>query len=150
MLFNTKGSIEKSEENLTTEDQALIMEAAIIDIASNEELTTFLENKVEVDAALSEEVLLERTIVKLDKKAKLSKATKMAVFQIAKEKKDPKFKKLLTIWRIERHLEEYLNHRYGNEAARRAKKTVMNAKKSKSNLIKKVANKLNDQLNGTK
>lgn len=150
MLFNTKGNIEKQDENLTTEDQALIMEAAIIDIASNEELTAFLENKTEVDAALSEEVLLERTIVKLDKKAKLNKAQKMAIFQIAKEKKDPKFKKLLTIWRIERHLEEYLEQRYGNEALRRAKKTAMNAKKSKSNLIKKVANKLNDQLNGSK
>jgi hypothetical protein len=108
----------------------------------------FLENQTEVDDALNNNILMEKTIVRLDKKAKLSKATKMAVFTLAKEKNDPKFKMLLTVWKMERYLEAYLVKKYGNEAARRAKKAVSSsANKSAGTIIKKVANRAKDSLN---
>lgn len=127
-------------EEVSLEDEALIMEGAMLDGLSNEELEVFLENGAELRAAVGEEVLLEKTIVRLDKKAKLSKARAMAIFSIAKEKKDVKFKKLLTLWKLENKILKYLEKRYGSLATVRAKKT-MNSKKSKSPSVKKAISK---------
>lgn len=149
MLFGSNGNIEPQQgDNMSVEDQAFIMEAAILESASPEELESFLGNHADVQAALRDEVLLEKTIVRLDKKARLSQAQKVAVFTVAKEKNDPKFKKLLTVWRMERYLENELMKKYGNEGMRRAKKTVANGSKSKSALVSKVAKNMNKQLNG--
>jgi len=146
MLFKNNGLVDNTNEEVSTEAQALIMEAAMLDVLSEGELNAFLENHTEVNAALRDQVLLEKTIVRLDKKAKLSRAQKVAVFTVAKEKNDPKFKKLVTVWRLERFLEQYLFKKYGNEALRRAKKTMMNAGKSQSALVKKVAANVQSQL----
>lgn len=148
MLFNKTGAMENSEEVLSTEATNYIMEAFIKDEFTEDEMSMFLENQTEVDDAVANNILMEKTIVRLDKKAKLSKATKMAVFTIAKEKNDPKFKKLLTVWKMERYLEAYLTKKYGNEAARRAKKAVADsAKKSRGTMIKKVAERTKDSFN---
>ena len=145
MLFNNTGVVDNSEEMISTEATNYIMEAFMQDEFTSDEISMFLENKTEVDDAISNNILMERTIVRLDKKAKLAKATKMAVFTIAKEKNDPKFKKLLTVWKMERYLEDYLYNKYGNEAARRAKKAVADsAKKSSGTLIKKAAERAKD------
>lgn len=145
MLFNTTGRTENEEISL--EAQSLILECALQDELTSEEMEAFLESHTDVNIAQGEEILLEKSIVRLDKKAKLSKAQKMAVFTIAKEKNDPKFKKLLTVWRMERFLEGYLDKKYGNEALRRAKKSVNKAAASKSTVIKKAANNVAKQLN---
>ena len=148
MLFNNNGyGITNSEENISMEAMAHIVGAIMMEGLSDDELSAFLENQTEVDAALSDNVLLEKTIVRLDKKAKLSKAHKMAIFTLAKEKKDPKFKKLLTVWKMERNLEAYLTKKYGNEALRRAKKAVATSAKSKSSMVKTAANNVKKQLN---
>lgn len=140
MLFNKTGKTEELNEQISTEAVNYIMEAFISDEFTPEELSMFLENSTEVDDAINNNILMEKTIVRLDKKAKLSKATKMAVFTIAKEKNDPKFKKLITVWKMERYLEDYLEKKYGNEAARRAKKAVTtSANKSAGIMIKKAA-----------
>lgn len=151
MLFNRNGSFETPEEEISTESVNYIMEAFVTENFTEDELSMFLENQTEVDDALRNNILMEKTIVRLDKKAKLSKATKMAVFEIAKEKNDPKFKKLLTVWKMERFLENHLEKKYGNEAARRAKKAVANsAKKSNGTLIKKVAERAKDTFSSAK
>lgn len=145
MLFNNTGVVDNSEEMISTEATNYIMEAFMQDEFTSDEISMFLENKTEVDDAISNNILMEKTIVRLDKKAKLAKATKMAVFTIAKEKNDPKFKKLLTVWKMERYLEDYLYKKYGNEASRRAKKAVADsAKKSSGTLIKKAAERAKD------
>lgn len=148
MLFDKTGH-EIDDEVISAEESCYMMEAVMNELSADE-LSMFLENTTEVDAALSEGVLLERTIVRLDKKAKLSKARKMAVFMIAKEKNDPNFKKLLTVWKMERYLEAVLEKKYGNEATRRAKKFVNRRKDKKevSAMVQKAVNKANDQLNG--
>ena len=151
MLFNRNGGTENSEEILSTEAVNYIMEAFIKETFTEDEMSMFLENQTEVDDAIANNILMEKTIVRLDKKAKLSKATKMAVFTIAKEKNDPKFKKLLTVWKMERYLEAYLEKKYGNEAARRAKKAISDsANKSSATMIKKVVERSKDAFSSVK
>ena len=145
MLFNKNGNLNQEEEVLSTEAVNYIMEAFVKEEFTPDEMSMFLENQTEVDDAISNNILMEKTIVRLDKKAKLSKARKMAVFTIAKEKNDPKFKKLLTVWKMERFLEDYLDKKYGNEASRRAKKAVTNsAKASNGTIIKRAAERAKD------
>lgn len=136
--------------NLTAESQSTIIGSMILECCTPDEVQAFVENYAETQAALKEEVLTERTIVKFDKKAKLSRAYKAAIFQIAKEKKDPKFKKLITIWKMERFLENFLEKKYGNEAKRRAKKSIANAKKSNVKVANQAAARLTKSLNKTK
>lgn len=152
MLFNNFGREETVTENseLTLEDQSLIMEAAILDTLTDEEIESFLENHQEVTAAIDGDVLTEKTIVRLDKKAKLSHAQTMAVFAIAKEKNDPKLKKLITIWRLERALEQDLMRKYGSEGMRRAKQAMNAPAKSKSSMMRKVAKNVNSSFNSIK
>ena len=148
MLFNNEGLVVAEESvNIPTDAYNYIMEAVMMENLTNAELSEFLNDNAEVQAAMENNVLLERTIVRLDKHAKLSKARKMAVFTIAKEKNDPRYKKLVKVWRMERYLELELEKKYGNEASRRAKKIVAAAAKSKSNVVKKVAAKAKAQFN---
>lgn len=148
MLFNTPENVEPVvSEEITTEAMAMIMEAAILDQTSPEELQAFLENHTDVNAAIRDEVLVERTIVRLDKTARINQAHKVAVFTVAREKNDPMFKKLLTVWRMERFLEDKLVKKYGNEGMRRARKSVTKSMNSRSNLVKKVATNVNKQFN---
>jgi hypothetical protein len=150
MLFGSNGKLETTsvtEGSLTIEDQALILEAAMLDCLSPDELQAFVENHTEVQAALRDEVLLEKTIVRLDKQAKLNRAQKTAVFTVAKERNDPLFKKLITVWRLERYLEGTLLKKYGNEGMRRARTAMSKPAKSKSPSVKKVANRIKNQLN---
>lgn len=149
MIFGSNSGLESGTENISTEFQALIMEAAMLETLSTGELKAFLENNTEVQSALRDQVLLEKTIVRLDKKAKMSRATKMAVFEIAKQRKDVKFKKLLTIWKIERFLELFLVKKYGAQAQRMARQSLTNAQRTKSNIVKSVAAKVHSQLNAS-
>ena len=136
-----------SEEEISMEASQYIMEGVMLDTLSNDEIAECLEDSSDINTALAENVLMEKTIVRLDKKAKLAKAEKMAIFTIAQEKNDPKFKKLKFLWRTERKLEDELGKKYGNEAKRRAKKAVQNAGKSNSNIVKKAADKAKSVFN---
>lgn len=142
-------SIVNNEEEVTQESMTLMMEAMLLDLPP-EELEAFTESFEEVDAVLDEDILTEASIVKLDRNAKLSKLRKMAVFTVAKEKKDPFFAKLLKVWSWERFLENKLEKKYGNEATRRARKAASKASRSKSKTLKTVARKADTQFKGTK
>lgn len=140
MIFGDTGA---PENHIVTEasatDEQLIMEGAMLDVLGTEGIQAFLESSTEVQAALTEEIVTEKTIVRLDRNAQISQATKAAIFTIAREKNDPLMKKLMTIWRMERRLEGQLEKKYGNEARRRAKKAVDKRRRSKSSLIRKVS-----------
>ena len=120
------------------EDEVALMEAVLMDGLSGEELEAFLESADEVNDAVEGEVLLERSIVKLDKFAKLSRAKRVAIFNIARRKKDPKMKKLTTLWKMEARIQKYLIKKYGNEATKEAKKMV-NKKAVNGKSVKKAA-----------
>ena len=146
MLFEKNGFVSNGMDT-NANDDALIMEAAIMDTLNNEEIEMALENTMDVDMAVNQEIVQERTIVRLDKKAKKTKAEKMAIFTIAREKKDPDFKKLLTVWKLERFLEAKLERKYASKAKIRAKEVLNRAAKSKSKMVKNVANKASKMIN---
>lgn len=129
------------------EDEVALMEAVLMDGLSSEELEAFLESADEVNDAIEGEVLLERSIVKLDKFAKLSRAKRIAIFNIARRKKDPKMKKLVTLWKMESRIQKYLIKKYGNEAGREAKQMVNKKATSNSRSVKKAAEKAKAMFN---
>ena len=96
MIFDKDGLVINEYDN-ETEVSALIVECAILDTFSNEEIEMLTENTYDIGKAVNEDILVERSIVRLDKNAKKNKAFKMAVFQIAKQKGDRDFKKLMTV-----------------------------------------------------
>ena len=116
---------------MTQQDEQLITESVLCDMLSNDELKELTETADVCEELKSLGVVTEKTIVRLDKKAKLSRAFKTAVFTIAREKKDPKFKKLLTVWRMERSLEAFLMKKYQAEGMKRAKLAVARLGKGK-------------------
>ena len=111
------------------------------DILGEDEIAVFKES-ADIDIACDEEYFSERTIVKFDKHARRRQLKKVAIFAIAKERKDPLYKKLNTIWKIERNLEAKLYKKYGTQADARVREYISNAKKSKSSTIKSVAKKM--------
>jgi hypothetical protein len=140
-IWDENGNIVDQEE-LDIEDTALIVEALIMDTLSNEEIEMMLENYTpDFYKAVDEEIVQERSIVRLDKTAKLSKATRVAEYNMAKKQNDPLFKKLMTLWAAERYITDKLHQRYGMKAKTEAKKAMAQAARSKSNVMQKVMNK---------
>ena len=78
-------------------DARVITEAAILEGLSAEEAGAVSEDAQLCQDLIKQDIVTERTIVRMDKKAKLSRAFRTSVFTIARRKKDVKFKKLLTI-----------------------------------------------------
>lgn len=142
-IWDDNGNIvEYDNYELSPEESALVVEAAIIDTLSNEEIESILENYLpDFYKAVDEDIVQERSIVRLDKTAKLSKATRVAEYNMAKKKNDPLFKKLMTLWAAERYITDKLHQRYGMKAKSEAKKAVAQAGRSKSNVMQKVMNK---------
>ena len=149
MIFDKNGLVIEEFDN-ETQASSLIVECAIMDAYSNEELEGILENTYDIGKAVNEQYIEERTIVRLDKAAKKSKAEKMAVFQIAKQKGDKDFKKLLTVWKLERFLENKLEKRYAAQAKTLAKETLKKAKQTKSKTVGKAVQKANNLLMNNK
>ena len=142
MIFDDNGLIINEFSN-ETEVNALIVECAILDTFSSEEIESLTENTYDLGKAVNEDILVERSIVRLDKEAKKNKAYKMAIFQVAKEKGDRDFKKLLTLWKLERFLENKLEKRYSAQAKQLAKQAMKKAKTTKSKVVGKAVNKTN-------
>ena len=142
MIFDDNGLIINEFSN-ETEVNALIIECAILDTFSNEEIESLTENTYDLGKAINEDILVERSIVRLDKEAKKNKAYKMAIFQIAKEKNDRDFRKLLTLWKLERFIEAKLEKRYGAQAKQLAKQAMKKSKNTKSKAVGKAVNKAN-------
>ena len=142
MIFDDNGLIINEFDN-ETEVNALLVECAILDTFSNEEIEALTENTYDLGKAINEDILVERSIVRLDKEAKKNKAYKMAIFQVAKEKGDRDFKKLLTLWKLERFIEAKLEKRYGAQAKQLAKQAMKKSKNTKSKAVGKAVNKAN-------
>lgn len=119
----------KSETTMVPDSDAqLITEAALIEGLSPEDAAGVLEDKQLLDELKTNEIVTERTIVKFDKKARLNTAYKTAIFTVARRRKDAKFKKLLTLWRMERQIEAYLMKKYHSEAMKIAKESLKRKK----------------------
>jgi hypothetical protein len=142
MIFDKDGLV-INEYDSETETSALIIECAILDAFSSEEIESLTENTYDLGKAINEDILVERSIVRLDKEAKKNRAYKMAIFQVAKEKGDRDFKKLLTLWKLERFIEQKLEKRYFAQAKQKAKEAMKKAKMTKSKVVAKATDKAN-------
>ena len=155
MLFNENGEsiVGESAVDFTVEEMGNIMEQAILESCTSEEIEEFLQDSAAVNEAIRQEVVTERNIVRLDKKTKLSRAQKMAEFEIAKKKNDKDFRRLLTIWRMEREAEARIHKKYGAQAQVLGKKKFnesLHKKKNagnKSSVINKATNNAKKQFN---
>jgi len=139
MIIGTNGN--PVSDAISTEAMGCIMEAAIRENCTNEEINDFISDPNATSMAVTEGILLEKNIVRLDKKAKLQNAYKTAIFTVAKEHNDRDYKKLVTVWKMERALEAKLEKKYKNEAMKRAKEMMKKAKTSKIPIIGKLVDK---------
>lgn len=79
----------------------------------------------------------ERSIVRLDKKAKKEKAYRLALYQVAKENGDKNYEKLVTLWKAEKILEQKIERRWHTKAQARMKEMLKQSSQSKSPTVKK-------------
>lgn len=95
--------------------------------ATPEEISAMAESYDEM-GAMSETmgVAMEKVIVRLDKKSRLAHLQQAAVFKLANAANDPKYRKLLTLWKMERQIEAYLNKKYASKATKIAKSKIKN------------------------
>ena len=151
MLFN-KTSLDEVMQ-ISEESNAMIAEAMISDQLTKDEICELTSCAEACNELKDLGIVTEKTIVRLDKRAKLSRAFQTAVFTIAREKKDPLMKKLLTVWRMERTLEAKLMKKYHAEAMKRAKSSVAklaSAKRdTKKAVIQKAVSSAKSQFNPT-
>lgn len=138
MLINVNNPLANNDDVLTVEEQSQIMEGIVLDNLTDSELLDFITDPQEVKENINNQVLTEKSIVRFDRAAKLSRAQKIAIFTIARKKKNPLFKKLLTLWRAERYIEARLAKLYGNQAMQQARRAVADASKRPSTGMKKV------------
>lgn len=108
---------------------------------NDEELREFVES-VESDIVCGEGFLTEKTIVKFDKNAKKAQLYETAVAAVAREHNDPLFKKLQTVYKMERVLKAKLRKKYNAEATKKVKEYLARAKKSKSSILARIVNKI--------
>lgn len=83
---------------------------------------TIMEGVLPEDAAV-----METSVVRLDKKAKKQRAYKLAILQCAKDDDNKDYKKLETIWRMEKFLFRKLEKKYMARARSRMKQTANKA-----------------------
>lgn len=127
------------DEGLDIEDDNddLIMEACLRESLSPDEMKQFLESGA-ADSLVRMGLLSEKSIVRLDKQAKMSRAETQAMLAIAKEKGDRDFKKLTTVWKLRKFLLSKLEKRYGSQAKQRAKQMQKKGKNASNFLFNKM------------
>jgi len=135
MFFN-----ENDRQGVLGEDLAnpnALLEAMIYAEASKlpqDERIAFAESE-EAQLLVEKSVLNKKTLVRLSKNDDLARRVKMAAFQIAKQKKDPLWTKLVKNRVIERALIKKIVQKYNNQAVRVARKSqveyIKTAKTSK-------------------
>lgn len=135
-LLNPMSAV--GDEEVSLESMQIINESLINAFLTEDEVDTLLESASEYQDLINADVVTESTIVRLSKKDRISQIQKVSVFTIAKEKGDPLFKKLVTIWRMEKTLEDKLFSKYGSEGLRRARKTVQSNYRQKGNAFVKI------------
>lgn len=108
---------------------------------TEEEMIEFVES-ADSDIAEAEGFLTEKTIIKFDKNAKKAQLYEIAVAAVAREKKDPLYKKLQTVYKMERIIKAKLRKKYHAQAQQKVKEYLARAKKSKSNVLSKIINKI--------
>ena len=126
------GESADDEEEVEVDEDSEVEEATFAALfleqfATPEEISAMAESYDEM-GAMSETmgVAMEKVIVRLDKKSRLAHLQQAAVFKLANAANDPKYRKLLTLWKMERQIEAYLNKKYASKATKIAKSNIKN------------------------
>ena len=108
-------------------EEAVFAAAALQDLASSAEINE-LASSTEAMSDISDMmgIAMERTIVRLDRNARFKHLRKANTLSLARKDMHPKFKKLLTVWKMERALEGELDRIYRNKATQLAKQQIKN------------------------
>lgn len=131
-----KKTEEMRQDDLTKADEAAMAECALMDFATPDEIAELAESYGEMeDVSEIFGVAMEKTIVKMSRQDRLKHLTKQAIFTEARRAKDPRFKKLMSLWKMERAIEADLTRIYKSRAQKRAMQQIKNYG---SNGIKKV------------
>lgn len=133
-------AIQEAKEELL--DEALEENGVPVDDSDDSKTETFEQSLLE--GTLPNDLpILEVSIVRLDKKAKKQRSYKLAILQCAKDDDNQDYKRLETIWRMEKFLFRKLEKKYKTRAKQRMKQTAAKAsgnspvvKRAKSNLTK--------------
>ena len=115
---------DKEEDKKTDEkvDEASLAAAALLDLASPEEISAMAESwEDQRDISETMGVAMEKTIVRIDRKGRLSHLTKQAELNLARQNNDPNYKKLMKIWMLERALEKKIHQKWNSKAMKVAK-----------------------------
>lgn len=122
-----EGGESADDEEEVEVDEATFAALFLEQFATPEEISAMAESYDEM-GAMSETmgVAMEKVIVRLDKKSRLAHLQQAAVFKLANAANDPKYRKLLTLWKMERQIEAYLNKKYASKATKIAKSKIKN------------------------
>jgi hypothetical protein len=108
-------------------EESIIATAALQDLASSAEINEIAESYQDMnDISDMMGIAMERTIVRLDRNARFKHLRKANTLNLARQEMHPKYKKLLTIWKMERALEGDLDRIYRNKATKLAKAQIRN------------------------
>ena len=103
-------------------EEASLAAAALMDLASNDEISTMAESwEDQRDISETMGVAMEKTIIRIDRKGRFSHLTKQAELNLARQNNDPNYKKLMKIWAIERALEKKIHQKWNSKAQKVAK-----------------------------
>lgn len=115
------------DSELDAASDQIAAEAALMDLASGaeiEELATSMEDMHDVSDMMG--IAMEKTIVRLDRNARLKHLRKANVLNLARKDNHAKFRKLMTVWKMERALEKELDTIYRQKADVLARKQIQN------------------------
>lgn len=131
-------SVMESLENtdpVTENDMASVLAAAMEETCSEEEKDELIEQVN--NGLLTLSPVEERTIVKLDKKAKKQQAYKVALYKAAAEMNIKEFRQLKTLWAAENELELRIEKKCHNRAKQIMRETAKQHKDSPIKQFKK-------------
>ena len=116
-------------ESMTESQMAQIMQVAMEDVAVEDMMESVLVDEDSLlEGVLPEDaVVMEKTIVRMDKAAKKQRAYKLAILQCAKDDDNKDYKKLETIWKMEKYLMRRLEKKYAARARSRMHQTSKKA-----------------------
>ena len=115
------------DSELDAASEQIAAEAALLDLASPseiEELGASMEDMHDVSDIMG--IAMERSVVRLDKAARMKHLRKANVLNLARKDNHAKYRKLLTVWKMERALEKDLDSIYRSRADTLARKQIQN------------------------
>lgn len=125
-LLNGNGTVTIAEstqyEYISETDMAATLAIALEDALCEEALEALssADNNAVLEGVLPEDVaVIEASIVRLDKAAKKQRAYKLNILQCAKEDDSKDYKKLETLWKMEKFLFRKLEKKYSQRARSR-------------------------------